>query len=85
VKVSNPDLQLNCIASLWFSLVCASATNIVAVLFIVATNDFTSLAPFEVIRVEEGVNQDDNVHEWRCEKVHNVAYEVLRPLKVVSR
>lgn len=27
-------------------------------------NHLSRLTPFEVIRVEQGVNQNDDVHEW---------------------
>jgi hypothetical protein len=66
------------------NLVCASATILITILFIVASDDFAGLAPFEVVRVEERVDEDDNVHKWRCKQVHNVACKVLCTLKVVA-
>jgi hypothetical protein len=61
-----------------------ATTTVVAVLFVVPSDNLASLAPFEVIRVEERVYQDNNVHERRSEKMHDVAYEVLGSLEVVA-
>jgi len=64
--------------------VCAPATILITILFVVASDDFAGLAPFEVVRVEERVDKDDNVHKGRCEQVHDIACKVLCTLEVVA-
>jgi hypothetical protein len=44
----------------------------------------TSLTPFEVIRVEERVDHDDDVHEGRGEEVDKETNKVLDALLRVS-
>jgi hypothetical protein len=61
-----------------------ATTTVVAVLFVVPSDNLASLAPFEVIRVKERVSQDDNVHERGSKKMHDVAHEVLSALEVVA-
>lgn len=61
-----------------------ATTTVVAVLFVVPSDNLTGLAPFEVIRVEERVSQNNNVHERRSEEMHDIAHEVLRALEVVA-
>lgn len=45
---------------------------------------FASLTPFEVIRVEERVHHDDDVHERRREEVDEEADKVLDALLHIS-
>lgn len=45
---------------------------------------FASLAPFEVIRVEERVHHDDDVHEWGSKEVDEEANKVLDALSHIS-
>lgn len=45
------------------TLVGTATTTVVAVLFVIPSNNLASLAPFEIIRMEERVYQDNNVHE----------------------
>lgn len=45
---------------------------------------FASLTPFEVIRVEERVNHDDDVHEGRGEEVDKETNKVLDALLHIS-
>lgn len=56
----------------------------VAVVAVVAYN-FPRLAPFEVIRVEQRVHQDNDVHKRRSEEVEEEADEVLESLEVIPR
>lgn len=65
-------------------LVPASASLSVAVVAIVTYN-FPRLAPFEVVREEQRVHQNNDVHERRREKVEEEADEILQPLQVIPR
>lgn len=67
-----------------FSSVCASPTNIIAILFVITSDNFSRLAPFEVIRMEKRIYEDDDVHEGRRKEVEEVPDEILEPLKVIS-
>lgn len=60
-----------------------TSPDIIAGLLVFA-NDFPSLPPFKIIRVEERVDKDDDVHEWGAQKVEEVTYEVLHTLQIVA-
>lgn len=62
----------------------ASTADVVAVLFVSIANDFASLAPFEVVRIYKGINQDNNVHEGRSKEMKNEACKVLDSLKIIA-
>lgn len=47
-------------------------------------NDLTGLSPFEIIRVEKGVDHDDDVHEGREEEVEEEADKILGTLHHVA-
>lgn len=66
------------------SSVRASPTDVVAVLLVAIPNNFAGLAPLEVVRVYKGINEDNNVHEWRCEKMKNEACKVLDSFEVIA-
>ena len=48
----------------------------IAVVTIIGDN-FPCLAPFEVVRVKQRIDQNNDVHEWRREKVKEEPNEVL--------
>lgn len=62
----------------------ASPTDVIAVLFVTIANNFASLAPLEVVRVYQGINQNNNVHERRSKEMKNEACKVLGSLEVVA-
>lgn len=63
----------------------AAATRVVQVLFVaVAADDFSRLAPLEVVGMEERVNQNDDVHERRRDDVQKKSHKILETLEVVS-
>lgn len=62
---------------------CASATSRILFGILWAADHFACLAPFEVVRVEERVQHDDDVHEWGRKEVQEVAHKVLNTLFVV--
>lgn len=64
---------------------CTPTSNIITILLVNTPDNFTRLTPLEVIRVEQRVNQNDNVHKRRREEMHDIACEVLRALEVVAR
>jgi hypothetical protein len=51
----------------------------------VTLDNLASFAPLEVIRVNQGIDKNNDVHKGRCEEVHKVADEVLRSLQAISR
>jgi hypothetical protein len=63
--------------------VSAATANVVGVLF--ALDDLPGLAPSEVVRVQQGVDEDNDVHERRGEEVEKVSDKVLGALEVVAR
>lgn len=62
----------------------SAATALGVRLFVVALDDLASLAPLEVIRVDEGVAEDDHVEERRGAEVEEVPDEILHALEHVS-
>lgn len=50
----------------------------------VRSHHLSRLAPFEVIRVEQRVNQYDNISKWRGAEVQEIANKVLGSLEHVA-
>jgi hypothetical protein len=65
-------------------LVSATAANVVGALFVAVVDDFSSLSPFEVVGMEERVEQNDHVHKGSGAQVHEESDKVLESLEVVS-
>jgi hypothetical protein len=65
--------------------VCTPTTNIITILLVNTPDNLTRLTPLEVIGVKQRIHQNNNVHKRRREEMHDIAYKVLRALKVVAR